>query len=122
MSSAIKINQLYQTIEQDTTKGDPSALLFLVASIIRFQNKLDRQRLLEIDGFNERYNFLVKQLANETERIADLVKRADGYNKMDREERREAIMNMFKKINNNSNNMPTFPDNRKRGNSMYDNK
>jgi len=43
-------------------------------------------------------------LSTETERISELVKRADSYNKMDREERREAIFNLFKKNGNNSDN------------------
>jgi len=56
--------------------------------------------LLEIDGFDERLESLNHILGKEISRIEDLVKRADTYNRMDTDERREAIRNIFKKIQN----------------------
>lgn len=56
--------------------------------------------MLEIDGFDERLESLSHTLGKAISRIEDLVKRADTYKRLDTEERREAIRNIFKKIQN----------------------
>mmetsp|Transcript_31130 Transcript_31130/g.47581 ORF Transcript_31130/g.47581 Transcript_31130/m.47581 type:complete len:230 (+) Transcript_31130:414-1103(+) len=123
MTQAIKINQVFNYSEKENkVTGDAAALLFMIASILKFPVKNERQKLLEINSFMERYEYLNRQLENETQRIQDLVKRADSYNKMDREERREAIMNMFKKINNSKSGDlpqgPLIPDGKRRPASL----
>mmetsp|Transcript_2018 Transcript_2018/g.3576 ORF Transcript_2018/g.3576 Transcript_2018/m.3576 type:complete len:415 (+) Transcript_2018:392-1636(+) len=99
MSQAIKINQIFQVGDDGSYKGDPVNMVFMAASIIKHQTKQERQKMLEINCFSERLAFLEAQLEEEMKKIQELVKRADQYNKMDREERKEAIMNVFKKIN-----------------------
>jgi hypothetical protein len=53
---------------------------------------------LEIDSFDDRLGKLNQILTQETLRIGELVKRADTYNRMDKEERREAIRTIFNKL------------------------
>jgi len=43
-------------------------------------------------------------LTEEMMRIQELMQRADTYNRLDKEERRDAIRNIFQKIQNNDNN------------------
>lgn len=95
MNHAIQINKA----------GDkPVVLLFLVAFVIRYKNREQRQEVLEIDDFDQRLARLEKILAEEMQRVHELMQRADTYNRLDKEERRDAIRNIFKKIQNNDNN------------------
>ena len=94
MNHAIRINQ---------AGDEPVTLLFLIAFIIRYQNREQRQEVLEIDCFDQRLARLDKILAEEMSRIQELMQRADTYNRLDKEERRDAIRNIFKKIQNNDN-------------------
>ena len=75
-------------------------MLFLIASIIRYQTKTQRQELLDIDSFDDRVSKLNEILTQEIERISELVKRADTYNRMDKEERKEAIRTIFRRLSN----------------------
>ena len=58
---------------------------------------------MEIDCFDQRLDRLDKILAEEMNRILELMTKADTYNRLDKEERRDAIRNIFKKIGNNDN-------------------
>ena len=75
-------------------------MVFLISSVVRYPNRDLRQQLLEIDDFDQRIDKLNQILTQEISRIEDLAKRANTYNKMDTEERRVAIRNAFKKVEN----------------------
>lgn len=55
-------------------------MLFLIAYMIRYQSREERQSILELDGFDERLKLLDNILNREYDRIKDLVKRAETYN------------------------------------------
>ena len=90
MSQAIRINE--------AAHESPVTMLFLISSVVRYPNRDIRQQLLEIDDFDQRIEKLNDILTQEISRIEDLAKRANTYNRMGTEERREAIRNIFKKI------------------------
>jgi len=46
MTQAIKINQIFSYNRNDGLKGDAVALLYMIASILKFPNKDERQHLL----------------------------------------------------------------------------
>jgi hypothetical protein len=60
--------------------------------------------VLEIDDFDQRLAKLEKILSEEMHRVHELTQRADTYNRLDKEERRDALRNIYKKIQNNDNN------------------
>lgn len=91
MAQAIRINE--------TSQESPVTMLFLISSIVRYPNRDLRQKLLEIDDFDQRIEKLNQILTQEISKFQDLVKRAD-LTSMDTEQRREAIRSIFKKIQN----------------------
>jgi hypothetical protein len=66
-------------------------MLFLIASIIRYQKRDERRLLVEVDCFDKRLEMLNGILVKEIERIEVLVKKAESF----REERKVALRTVF---------------------------
>ena len=69
MAQAIRINE--------TSQESPVTMLFLISSIVRYPNRDLRQKLLDIDDFDQRIEKLNQILTQEISKFQDLVKRAD---------------------------------------------
>jgi hypothetical protein len=90
--SKILVNQLIKI-----NQADPVNMLFLICAIIRYQNREDRRKLLEIDCFDQRMAMLNQILSIEIDRIAELLKKAENI----REERKEAVRTVFRRMKDN---------------------
>jgi ATP-dependent Lon protease len=97
--SKILVNQLIKI-----NQADPVKMLFLISSIIRYQKRDERRLLLEVNCFDERLEMLNKILTQEIERIGELLTKAVWA----REERKEAVKTVFRKMGNKSGSPTSF--------------
>ena len=79
-------------------------MLFLISSIIRYQKRDERRLLVEVECFDQRMEMLSKILTQEIERIGELLKKAENV----REERKEAVRTVFRKMNNKNGSPTSF--------------
>ena len=97
--SKILVNQLIMI-----NQAEPVKMLFLISSIIRYQKRDERRLLVEVDCFDQRLEMLDKILTHEIERIGELLKKAESF----REERKEAVRTVFRKMSNKNGSPPNF--------------